>query len=82
VEGKTIPDYVDCVYNQIQRIYDNGGRYFVLFNVAPLDLSPQYAAPPYDVGPDLYWPDKPKNHTLLAYRMLEEGSVLTSNPLQ
>lgn len=51
----------------------------MLFNIAPLDLSPQYAAPPYDVGPDLYWPDKPKNHTLIAGRMLEE--VVTVNEI-
>lgn len=79
VEGTTIVTYTDCIYNQIQRVYDNGGRYFVLFNIAPLNLAPEYAAPPYDVGANQYWPDKPKNHTLLNQRMLEE--VVTVNAI-
>lgn len=34
------------MYNQISRVYANGGRYFVLFNIAPLDKAPMNAAPP------------------------------------
>lgn len=41
-------------------------------NTAPLYYAPEYAAPPYDVGANQYWPDKPKNHTLLNGRMMEE----------
>lgn len=45
VKGKTIADYIDCIYAQIGRLYNNGARYFVLLNAAPLDLVPQYALP-------------------------------------
>lgn len=43
--GKTIVDYLDCVFAQLQEIYDHGGRYFVIQNLAPLDLTPRYALP-------------------------------------
>lgn len=42
--GKTVADYMDCVYEQVARLYANGGRYFVLLNLAPLELAPQYAS--------------------------------------
>jgi phospholipase/lecithinase/hemolysin len=45
IKGKTVADYMDCVYNQISRLYANGGRYFVIMNLAPLNLLPQYALP-------------------------------------
>jgi hypothetical protein len=71
--------YVDCIYDQLHRVYDNGGRYFVLFNLAPLELAPEYAAPPKDVDFNQYWPDKPKNHTELNGRMMEQ--VVTVNSI-
>lgn len=77
--GTNLTTYVDCIYDQLSRVYDNGGRYFVLINNAPLQWAPEYAAPPNDVGANQYWPDKPKNHTLLAYRMLEQ--VVTVNSI-
>ncbi|KAF8434437.1 GDSL lipase/esterase [Terfezia claveryi] len=41
--GKTVTDYTDCVFAQIKSLYDNAGaRYFILQNLAPLDLSPLY----------------------------------------
>jgi phospholipase/lecithinase/hemolysin len=43
--GKTVKDYMDCIYAQVSRLYKNGGRYFVLMNLTPLDLIPQYASP-------------------------------------
>ena len=79
LKGTNITTYVDCIYNQLQRVYDNGGRYFVLMNIAPLNLAPEYAAPPNDVGANQYWPDKPKNHTELSGRMLEQ--VVTVNAI-
>lgn len=48
-------------------------------NLAPLELAPEYAAPPNDVGPNQYWPDKPKNHTELSGRMMEQ--VVTVNSI-
>ncbi|KXX82111.1 GDSL esterase/lipase EXL6 [Madurella mycetomatis] len=43
--GATISDYVDCVWSVFDAIYETGGRRFVLFNVAPLELLPMYAPP-------------------------------------
>jgi len=73
VNGTNIEDYVDCVYDQVQRVYDNGGRYFVLMNVAPLNLAPLYATPSMGgVGANQYWPQKPQNLTEISYRMMEQ----------
>ncbi|KAF7198339.1 Acetylesterase [Pseudocercospora fuligena] len=81
IKGTTIVNYTDCVYSQLQRIYDKGGRYFVLQNVAPLNLAPLYATPENGgLGPgpgNQYWPDKPSNITEISYRMEEQ--VVTVN---
>ncbi|KAL1966150.1 hypothetical protein VTN77DRAFT_4702 [Rasamsonia byssochlamydoides] len=78
VAGKTIPDYIECVYSALDRVYANGARYFVLMNVAPLQLAPLYAtAANGGVGANNYWPDKPSNWTEISYRMWE--SVATVN---
>ena len=45
-QGTNLTTYVDCIYEQFNRVYDNGGQYIVLFNLAPLELAPEYAAPP------------------------------------
>jgi hypothetical protein len=45
VAGKTIADYIDCVYEAFDRLYEAGRRYFVLMNVIPLNLTPLYALP-------------------------------------
>jgi hypothetical protein len=78
VKNKTIPDYINCVYSVLDQVYANGGRYFVLMNLAPLQLSPLYATPENGgVGANRYWPDKPDNLTLISYRMWEQ--VATAN---
>lgn len=71
VPGKTVADYMNCVYAQISRLYANGGRYFVLLNLAPLDLLPQYALPENGGLPfTQFFPDKPtKNATEIHGRM-------------
>jgi hypothetical protein len=79
VKGTNLTSYTDCVYNQFDRIYRNGGRNFVLFNNAPLQLAPLYGAAPYGVGPNQYWQNKPKNHTQISYKMLEE--VVSANAI-
>jgi len=43
--GKTITDFVDCVWSIFDHIYKTGGRRFVLINEAPLELAPLYATP-------------------------------------
>lgn len=73
VNGTNIEDYLDCVYDQIQGVYDNGARYFVLMNVVPLNLAPLYALPANGgVGANHYWPQKPSNLTEISYRMMEQ----------
>ena len=55
----TIPDYVDCIYDRFDEIYKAGGRYFVLMNTAPLQLSPLYGMPGQGgLAASHYWPDK------------------------
>jgi hypothetical protein len=79
VAGKVIPDYIDCVYDQFSRLYDSGARYFVLQNVSPLQLSPQYGLPSKGgLNATQYWPEKiTKNTTEVSGRMLE--TVTTVN---
>lgn len=79
VAGTTIVNYTDCVFGAIQSIYDNGGRYFVLQNVAPLELSPQYGLPGKGgLESTQYWPDKPSNITEISYKMLEYVSLVNN----
>jgi hypothetical protein len=78
VAGKTLPDYIECVYEALDRVYENGGRYFVLMNLAPLQLTPQYALLERGGAKSVsWWPDKPENQTAISYRMWEQ--VITVN---
>ena len=80
VAGTSIVNYTDCVFNQLQRVYNNGGRYFVLQNVAPLNLAPQYAAAGKGgLSATQYWPDKSNystNITEISYKMYEYVSLV------
>lgn len=70
--GKTIPDYVDCIFDKFDKIYKNGGRYFVLFNTAPLELSPLYGTPESGgLAASKYWTDKPANISEASGKMKE-----------
>ncbi|PWY75035.1 GDSL lipase/acylhydrolase family protein [Aspergillus heteromorphus CBS 117.55] len=79
VTNTTIPDYIDCVYSSLDGVYNTGAaKYFVLMNLAPLQLAPLYATSDHHgVGPNDYWPDKPSNITEISYRMWEQ--VATAN---
>lgn len=81
VAGTNITTYVDCVYDQLDRVYANGGRFFVIINVAPLNLSPEYGVEGQGgVGSNQYWQDKSDyNITEISGRMLE--SVVTVNAI-
>jgi hypothetical protein len=79
VKNKAIPDYINCVYSVLDRVYANGGRYFVLMNLAPLQLAPLYATPENGgVGANRYWPEKPDNLTLISYRMWEQVATVNN----
>ncbi|KAL5394754.1 hypothetical protein PMIN03_000416 [Paraphaeosphaeria minitans] len=76
VAGKVLNDYVDCVYDIVDGLYASGARYFVLLNLAPLSLLPQYATPAHgglDSTP--FFPDKQNfsggNITEISCRVLE-----------
>ncbi|KAF2264039.1 hypothetical protein CC78DRAFT_602707 [Lojkania enalia] len=76
--GKTLSDFVDCVYSTIDTLYQNGGRYFVLLNLAPLQLLPQYATPENGgLAATKFFPDKGPNITEISYRIY--ASVTTLN---
>ncbi|KAI1328242.1 carbohydrate esterase family 16 protein [Xylariaceae sp. FL0255] len=42
VAGKTISDYIDCIWSSVDGLYKVGARKFVLFSTAPLDVAPLY----------------------------------------
>lgn len=76
--GKTVKDYMDCVYDQVSKLYKNGGRYFVIMNLAPLELLPQYASPE-DGGLEAtqYFPEKAgKNSSEIHGRMAQTVAAL------
>ena len=79
VAGTNLTTYVDCVYDQLSRVYANGGRNFVIMNVAPLNLAPIYEAEPYSIGNNQYWNNRTDNFTETSGRMLEE--VVTVNAI-
>ena len=77
--GTVLTDYTECVFSAFDRLYANGGRYFVLFNLAPLYLTPLYANDSQGgVGPVHAWPDKPSNHTAIAEQMQEYVTTLNT----
>lgn len=79
VAGTTIVNYTDCVFNAIEKVYNNGGRYFVLQNVAPLQLAPQYGLPGKGgLATTQYWLDKPSNITEISEKMLEYVSLVNA----
>jgi hypothetical protein len=77
VPGKTLPDYTECVFSALDKIYANGARFFVLQNVIPLQLAPMYATP--ENGGVYSNPDGTTNVTEVSYRMWE--SVKTVNDI-
>lgn len=75
----TVATYVDCIYHALDTVYGNGGRHFVLMNLAPLHLAPLYALPEHGgvTGKESsYWTSKPENITEVSYRMKEQVVAL------
>lgn len=76
--NKTVSDYIDCVYKTVDGLYKNGGRYFVLLNLAPLELLPQYQLPSDGgLSATQFWPSNGRNQTDVHYRM--ENTVAALN---
>jgi hypothetical protein len=68
--GKTLDDYVACVFRAFDRIYKAGGRRLVLMNVIPLDELPLYGLPERGgLAWSRYWADKPANLTAVNQSM-------------
>lgn len=57
--GYNITSFIQCNWDVMDTIYKNGGRYFVILNTAPLQLTTLYAAIGENgVGNNHYWADK------------------------
>ncbi|EPS30391.1 putative carbohydrate acetylesterase [Penicillium oxalicum 114-2] len=78
--GLSLTSYVDCVFEQLDRLYAVGARKFVLMNIAPLELSPQYATPQNGgVERPRYWPDKTSynsNLTQISEKMRQYSTLI------
>lgn len=75
----TLATYIDCVYHALDTVYAEGGRNFVLMNLAPLHLAPLYAVPEQGgttAEESWYWSSKPENITEVSYRMKEQVSTI------
>ena len=79
VTGYVLSDYVDCLFTQMDRLYASGGRYFVLFNIIPIELTALFAnASEGGETPSYYWPTKPENLTDISEKMTEWTTTLNS----
>jgi len=78
----TIMAYIDCVYAQLDLLYNFGARKFVLMNIAPLDLTPQYSLPEYGgLNAPRYWTDKLSynaNITQISEKMREYSTLVNA----
>jgi hypothetical protein len=79
VPGKTLPDYTNCVFSALDKVYANGARFFILQNVIPLQLAPLYATPERDGVYAIQEGNNSTNVTEVSYRMWE--SVRTVNDI-
>lgn len=72
IHGLTLSDYAECIFRVFDELYASGGRVFVLFNNAPLHLSPLYANDSLNgVVDSPYWNKTDLNRTDVAERMHE-----------
>ncbi|KAF5020810.1 hypothetical protein F66182_7149 [Fusarium sp. NRRL 66182] len=79
--GSTIDTYTNCIWDVLDKIYENGGRYLVLMTLMPLEITPLYKS--LDKGgaesPN-FWPSKADvNSTLYEQRAMQ--SITSANSL-
>ncbi|KAI1258924.1 carbohydrate esterase family 16 protein [Xylariaceae sp. FL1019] len=80
VEGKVITDYIECIWSVFDSIYASGGRRLILFNTAPLETSPLYAAQENGGSGNVnYWTNK-TSYDGLEYenKMLEYTTTINT----
>lgn len=80
VEGATLGSFVDCTFAVFDRVYEAGGRHFVLLNAVPLELSPLYQLPEEGgTGDSQFWGNKTSYDTeLLKDKMLQYTTAVNS----
>jgi phospholipase/lecithinase/hemolysin len=77
VAGKTVADYMDCVYATIAELHAHGATNFVLLNLAPLNLAPQYALPSNGgLNATQFFPVDGRNASDTSYRMQQTVAAL------
>ncbi|OJJ77745.1 hypothetical protein ASPBRDRAFT_111870 [Aspergillus brasiliensis CBS 101740] len=77
--GTTIADYIDCVFHQIDRLFQHGARNFVIHTLGAMYLTPQYGMPNEGgLKATQYWPDKYSNTTGVSQRMLEQVALVNA----
>ncbi|GKZ35742.1 hypothetical protein AbraIFM66950_006495 [Aspergillus brasiliensis] len=77
--GTTIADYIDCVFYQIDRLFQHGARNFVIHTLGAMYLTPQYAMPNEGgLKATQYWPDKYSDITGVSQRMLEQVALVNA----
>ena len=63
----------------LDELYASGARYFVLHNIAPLQLAPLYANETnMGVVRSQFWKDKPENRTAIAEKMKEYATTINN----
>ncbi|KAI0537905.1 carbohydrate esterase family 16 protein [Xylaria digitata] len=74
--GKTISDYIDCVWSLFDEVYSSGGRRFVLSTQAPLERSPLYASIEHGGSGDVsYWTNKTAYNTTQYEEKIRESTT-------
>ncbi|KAI1003340.1 hypothetical protein K3495_g4868 [Podosphaera aphanis] len=77
--GNTLTTFSDCIFDKLDQIYAAGGRYFVLMNLAPLELTPLYGMPGAGgLTKSSYWDDKPANISEVSNKMREYTKSVNS----
>ncbi|KAF8448257.1 GDSL lipase/esterase [Kalaharituber pfeilii] len=81
--GVTMTDYTDCIFNQIETLYEAAGaRYFILQNNVPLDKSPLYTAGTADqpgYGNTRFWANKEEQFLGNLTRVEEKMRLLVES---